>query len=207
MTLILYVIMSSYDALFDNLSDLSSDSEFYSDSNDSDSEVDLNSFITEDSDEYDPIGPDLIPPDDTESELSVSEPSSSIASATASLLSLSLQPSPVYLPIRPGDTITLRSRSVSLFSQLSPEPKPEKKIHHTISARIMTLSMFTLGYKEAEYKEATGISQSGVYKIRSKAKAYRQSPGKVIQVEHMLYCVHQYEGFINWTSDSSNLMV
>ena len=71
-------------------SDKGSDSEFYYDSNDSDSTVDFDSFITEDGDEYDPLGPDLEPPDETESEWSALEPSSSAPSPTVSLMSLTL---------------------------------------------------------------------------------------------------------------------
>ena len=82
--------MASYSRLFDNLSNESSDSEFYSDSDDSTSEVDFDSYITEDGNKYNPLGPDLKPPDKIESELSISESSSSITSATISFLSLSL---------------------------------------------------------------------------------------------------------------------
>src|SRR6266536_4636084 len=170
---------------FDNLSNEGSDSEFYSDSDDSNSTFDFDSYITEDGDEYDPLGPDLEPLDETESEWSASEPSS-----TTSLVSLTLQPSPpIYLPIRPGDTTTSRSRSVSPSPSLTPIPEPQKDpkkaSYHTIGARITALTMFTLGYKEADYKEATGVSQSRVYKIRSKAKSRGWMPGKVVQVEHI----------------------
>src|SRR6266536_4351482 len=162
---------------FDNLSNEGSDSEFYSDSDDSNSTFDFDSYITEDGDEYDPLGPDLEPLDETESEWSASEPSS-----TTSLVSLTLQPSPpIYLPIRPGDTTT--SRSLTPIPE--PQKDPKKASYHTIGARITALTMFTLGYKEADYKEATGVSQSRVYKIRSKAKSRGWMPGKVVQVEHI----------------------
>ncbi len=70
---------------FNNLSNKGSDLEFYSDSDDSNFNFDFDSYITEDDDEYNPLGPDLEPLDKTESEWSTLEPSSTI-----SLMSLTI---------------------------------------------------------------------------------------------------------------------
>ena len=45
--------------------------------------------------------------------------------------------------------------------------------------------MFTTSHSKEEYKAITGVSQSGVYKIRAKAISCRWSPGKVIEIEHI----------------------
>jgi hypothetical protein len=108
--LILHTIMTSYDGLFENLSNEESYSESLESSDDSEldfnCEIDFDYPFNNDGDEEDPRGPNRECPYDSESELS----SSDVASATTLVASLSLQPSPSgYLPIRPSDTTVSRS--------------------------------------------------------------------------------------------------
>lgn len=102
--------MTSYDGLFENLSNEESNSESLESSDDSELdpnyEIDINYPFNNDGDKEDSRGPNRECSYDSESELSALD----VASATSLVASLSLQPSPsVYLPIRPSDTTVSRS--------------------------------------------------------------------------------------------------
>jgi hypothetical protein len=113
------------ESVFDNFSDEGSLYSPYSSEQDSeDCDYDINPEYESNDDLDDPLGPDLVAPKDSASELSISEPPSVSASASASTTSLLLQSLPIRpgntslllqpLPIRPSDTTSSRSVSPSL---------------------------------------------------------------------------------------------
>ena len=175
-------------SIFDNLSDKGSDDVFYDSefeqSEEGDSEPDEE---LEDSDEEDPNGPDLWDPD-------LPIPTPIYLGSAKSTPSLAPTPEPVQLrvptplpslntsqtslpiiqpkPIRPGDKPTnlFSVQALEALADTAPKAVLQTSAQNTIGARISALALWSAGVPYPKIKELTGVSESGVYKLRTKAR-------------------------------------
>jgi transposase len=190
--------MAEFYELFNNLDDVSevgSDKEFY-DSElfdrfqfeaPSDIDSDEESYYSN-SDEEDPDGPDYNDPAmlETDTESVTGSRASPAPSTTSSTTSLPLhQPA----PIRPPITATSSKLTIEAFeAMVINDPPPKKKSqYNSIGARISALKLWDCGFTFEGITKQTGVSESGVKKLRKKAtdRGWREYTNMNVEVEHV----------------------
>jgi hypothetical protein len=138
------------------------------------------------SDEEDPYGgPDIEDPEPPGHTAPPSVTSSVTSSTTSSTTSLPLyQPAPIRPPITASmSALTIQAIEAAILK----DPVPIKKRGHTIGARVFALALLDCGSSYALIFKQTGMTESGVRKLKVKAVERGWVPGvqMVVQVEHV----------------------